>query len=311
MILFKSGTTATSVTTPEGLTLRVESIAGPHGDGAAGDRPDDAAAAVVIPLASWTMPDLAPLAEGRRLIAYDPRGRGGSDPVGVSERVGFDADVADLETVRAAFGLERMVLVGWSYYGGMVARYARAYPARIARLVQLCPIPLRRVPWFGQGAQAVASRVNATAMTAVQASVRSGAALRDPERFCRTWHRAMIPAYATRPDALDRMRAHPCRWPNEHPLRLNAQLGRIWQELGDWDWRADVAALDVPRLVLHADGDFQPRASAEEWAMGRGAQLEVITGAGHLSWLDRPDEVLEVVARFVTGGQADGRTGGQ
>ncbi len=277
-----------TVTTPDGLQLRVEEMG-------SGD------SALVIPLACWTMPALRPLAEGRRVIAYDPRGRGGSDPVEMSTRFGLEADIADLETVRSALGLERISLLGWSYFGGVVAHYAAAHPARVERIVQIGPIPMRRVPWFGQAAQAVASRIDATAMGELQASTRAGAATRNPEAFCRAWHRALLPAYAVRPDAALTLGAEPCRWPNEHPRRLNALLARLWESLGEWDWQTALGTLEVPMLVIQGDGDFQPREAAAEWAARSGAGLEVIAGAGHLAWVDRPSVVLRLVRDFLGG----------
>jgi proline iminopeptidase len=274
------------ITTPDGLRLHCERAG-------SGESP------VVMPLACWTLPDLLPLAQGRRLAAYDPRGRGASDPVGMSEQFGLEADIADLETVRAALGLSRMALVGWSYFGGLAARYAAAHPDRVSRLVLLAPIPLRRIPWLGQAAQTMVERVDPGAMADLQAQARAGTPAADPGGFCHDWQRAILRAYVVRPDATDRMQADPCRWPNEHPPRLNALLTRLWQSLGDWDWRSAVAGLDVPSLVLQGDGDFQPREAAEEWTAHLGARLEIVPGAGHLAWLDRPDAVLSAIDAFL------------
>jgi proline iminopeptidase len=276
----------TEVTTPDGVRLRCELT----GSGAA---------AVLLPLACWTTPDLLPLAAGRRVVAYDPRGRGASDAIGPGARLGLEADVADLEAVRAALNLPRVALVGWSYFAGVAAHYAAAYPERVSRLVLLAPIPLRRIPWFGQAAQALVERIDAGAMAALQAGARAGAAAAHSCSFCREWQRALLPAYIARPEAVDRMQADPCRWPNEHPSRLNPLLERLWQSLGEWDWQAKLAALAVPTLVLQGDDDFQPREAAEAWAAHLGARLEIVPGAGHLAWLDRPDAVLSTVGDFL------------
>lgn len=277
---------AASITARDGIRLRCELV----GSGRM---------AALLPLACWTLPDLLPLAAGRRIAAYDPRGRGASDAVGPGQQFGLDADVADLETVRAALDLPRVALIGWSYFAGVAAHYAAAFPDRVSRLVLLAPIPLRRVPWFGQAAQTLVERIDATAMTALQAGVRAGAADMHSCSLCRDWQRALLPAYVARADSIERMRADPCRWPNEHPSRVNPLLDRLWQSLGDWDWQAELAAIDAPTLILHGESDFQPREAAEAWATHLHAHLDIVPGAGHLAWIDRPDAVLEAVTAFL------------
>jgi pimeloyl-ACP methyl ester carboxylesterase len=271
-----------TIATPDGLELRVEQAG-------AGER------ALLAPLACWTWPAVAPLADQFRVIGYDPRGRGGSSPVDMSTPFGLDADVADLEALRAALGLDRISLLGWSYYAAVTAHYAAAHPERVARLVHIGPIPIRRVPWFGRGAQAVSERVNAAAMAELQASAKAGVPARDPGGFCRAWVEAILPAYARRPDALLALGTDPCRWANEHPLQLTALLTRLWDALGEWDWRPGLAALEVPLLVLHGSDDFQPREAAAEWAERPAARLELVEGAGHLTWVDRPADVSRLV----------------
>ncbi|HEU4647646.1 MAG TPA: alpha/beta hydrolase [Gemmatimonadales bacterium] len=277
---------AAGITARDGIQLRCE-LAG------------SGRTTALLPLACWTLPDLLPLATGRRLAAYDPRGRGASDTVGPSQQFGLAADVADLEMVRAALDLPRVALIGWSYFAGVAAHYAAAYPHRVSRLVLLAPIPLRRIPWFGQAAHTLVERIDADAMTALQAGARAGAAATHPCSLCRDWQRALLPAYVARTEAIERMRADPCRWPNEHPSRLNPLLDRLWQSLGDWDWQAELAALDVPTLILQGDSDFQPREAAEAWAAHLNAHLEIVPGAGHLAWIDCPGAVLKAVSAFL------------
>ncbi|HTC24861.1 MAG TPA: alpha/beta hydrolase [Gemmatimonadales bacterium] len=277
---------AGTVVSADGLALHYEI----HG---AGDP------TLVLPLACWTLPDLAQTLPGFRIVGYDPRGRGQSAPVAADTAIGIEADVADLERLRTAVGLERMVLVGWSYLGGVVARYALAHPDRVSALVLLGPLPIRRIPHFGQGARAVSERIDAEAMAAVGRDARAGLHTSDPEKFCRAWYRALEPAYAATPGVLERMRAEPCRYPNEHPATVNTLLGRIWQGMGDWDWRKDFGAGTVPTLVLQGDADFQPRAVAEEWGELPNARVVILEGAGHLAWLDRPDAVRNAIRAFL------------
>jgi pimeloyl-ACP methyl ester carboxylesterase len=68
------------------------------------------------------------------------------------------------------------------------------------------------------------------------------------------------------------------------------------------DARPGLAAVDVPALVLVGDGDrLAPVARAEETAAGiAGARLVVLRDCGHLSALERPDEVTRALVEWKT-----------
>jgi pimeloyl-ACP methyl ester carboxylesterase len=72
---------------------------------------------VIVPFALYHGSALDALAEGRRVVTYDPRGRGKSQAAPL-DRVSLDYLLSDLETVRRAVGAERVALIGWSG-GGM------------------------------------------------------------------------------------------------------------------------------------------------------------------------------------------------
>jgi pimeloyl-ACP methyl ester carboxylesterase len=99
---------------------------------------------LVVPNANWLSDLLQPLAEGRRLILYDPRSRGRSSAVTDSRHLSLEDDVADLEAVRRYFGLERMSLLGTSYHAAITATYALENPERVGRMLLVSPITPRR-----------------------------------------------------------------------------------------------------------------------------------------------------------------------
>lgn len=75
------------------------------------------------------------IAKDRLVVFYDQRGTGASRPLKVGASQTMEAQVADLEALRASLKLEKVALLGDSY-GGMVAMaYAVAHPERLAKLV--------------------------------------------------------------------------------------------------------------------------------------------------------------------------------
>lgn len=126
---------------PEGVGVehlgRVEGKAGRLrvSDGGAGGTPVVFLHGLGSDLEVWRA-QLDHLRPGRRAVAYDQRGHGESDKArdGVYT---VEALVEDLEAVRSALGISRMILVGHSMSGVVLTTYAGRYPDRVAGLFYL------------------------------------------------------------------------------------------------------------------------------------------------------------------------------
>jgi proline iminopeptidase len=71
----------------------------------------------------------------RFVVLYDQRGTGASKRMRAGASQSMDAQVADLDAVRQALGLNKFAVLGDSY-GGMVAMaYAAAHPEHVAKLI--------------------------------------------------------------------------------------------------------------------------------------------------------------------------------
>jgi proline iminopeptidase len=75
------------------------------------------------------------LAKGRKIVFYDQRGTGKSTRVTPGAEQTMEAQVADLEAVRAHFGFAKFALVGDSYGGLLAMAYAAAHPEHVEKLV--------------------------------------------------------------------------------------------------------------------------------------------------------------------------------
>jgi proline iminopeptidase len=75
----------------------------------------------------------------RLVILYDQRGTGASKKAAAGAAQGLsqtmEAQVADLDAVRAHFGIDKVALVGDSYGGFLVMAYAAAHADHVAKLV--------------------------------------------------------------------------------------------------------------------------------------------------------------------------------
>jgi proline iminopeptidase len=75
------------------------------------------------------------LARNRQIVFYDQRGTGKSKRVKPEASWDMDAQVADMEAIRAKFGFQKFDLVGDSYGGLLAMAYAAAHPEHVEKLI--------------------------------------------------------------------------------------------------------------------------------------------------------------------------------
>ena len=72
--------------------------------------------------------------------------------------------------------------------------------------------------------------------------------------------------------------------------------------VGDYDWRAHVAAVVAPALVIYGMADVLPLAAAQECvATMAQARLYTIDGVGHFPRLEAPEVFFPLVNTFFEG----------
>ena len=260
---------------------------------AGSDRP-----VVLVPGAAWLERDLS--IPGWPTIYADLPGRGQADPTD-PVAASIEGDLEALEALRARLGLERIVFLGWGYYGGLAVRYALRHPERVAGLVLVSPLPPRREPHWEDFVARAQLRTDPRVLERLAAARTSGAKGRRPYEFCREFTRLFVDSRTVDPaGVLSRMRSEPCVSPNLDPDVGAALGGAIVRQLGDWDWRHDVTRVAAPTLIVHGRADTYPFEGSEEYAATiPGAQLALIDDCGHLPWLERPEAFEAELVQFL------------
>ena len=250
--------------------------------------------AVLIPLVSWTE-EFDVLARSRRVIFDDPRNRGQSTTVEL-DRISFANDILDLDAVRRHFALEKIALVGWSYFGGVVARYAMEFPEHVERFVMVGGPPIQRRAYYDAINQAMVNRINEVApgfFQQLQANPSDAKLLRE------FWE--LMKRVRSGPGGLCAMRGDPAQYENEQPESVAAVVQRGIQTQGDWYWREDAKRATSRALFVWGDTDFVPAEAAEEW--GRclpNARVFCMKGVGHFPSLESPELFFRVIEDFLS-----------
>jgi pimeloyl-ACP methyl ester carboxylesterase len=256
---------------------------------------------VIAPLALFHTTRLDGLARGRRLVLYDPRGRGRSAGV-PPEKVSLDHNLRDLDAIRAAVGAERVALIGWSGLGMELFVYALRHPDRVTRLVQLAPVAPRWTPYSALMMADRLRRTDTAALQALDARVARGEFAGRPRDECRARAAVNGPVTFAVPGSA-RLAPDVCVYPNEWPATIGRYFGALMRSIDGFDWRDSLAKVSgVPRLVVHGAQDNTPVEGNREWVEHQpNARLLVVPQAGHWPQYERPDVVLPAMAAFLEG----------
>lgn len=222
---------------------------------------------------------------GRRVIAVDLRGHGGSEPSATDYEISTLA--ADVVTVLRELGLRRTAIVGWSFGGIVALRVAGTAPGLVSRLalVGSCGVATGSRASFPFGRPAAAMR---DALVAAEHSggadgrgaVIAGGFFAPPE-----------------PALLDLLVAD--------AAQMDSAAGiACLRALFDTEQFEVLAALEgLPVLLLLGDSDRICPRSGAEWVAERlsHADVAVLRDCGHYPMFERPEEFGAALAQFLDG----------
>jgi pimeloyl-ACP methyl ester carboxylesterase len=216
--------------------------------------------------ASMWAPQVAALGRDVQIVAANAPGFGGTALAGEATTMDEASDRAARDL--AAAGIDRAVVVGLSMGGYVAFSFWRRHRDRVLGLV---------LANTKSGADDDAGRDRRRALAARLKEEGSGFLVESPPPLLSTEAPQELWAHVR-----DVIRAQPAE------SIAAASLGMAERV----DSTPDLAAIDVPTLVVTSSGDtlIPPEATTPMAAQIPGAQLAVIEGAGHLSNLEAPEE---------------------
>jgi pimeloyl-ACP methyl ester carboxylesterase len=220
-----------------------------------------------------------------RLILFDKRGTGLSDPV--AEVPTLEQRVDDLRAVLDAAESERAALFGVSEGGPMSVLFAASHPTRVTHLVLHGAMGrTTEAPDYPWAAPADALREAATEFIAPYWGRDATGTL---ELFA--------PSLAEDPSSVElstRM---------ERSAASPGMVRKIFEMFLDVDVRSVLPTIHVPTLVLHRRGDrvVNRRAGQELARQIPDARYVELPGIDHLPWAGDSEPVLGEIEEFLTG----------
>jgi pimeloyl-ACP methyl ester carboxylesterase len=220
-----------------------------------------------------------------RLILFDRRGSGLSDPTSIRRENTLEAGMDDIRAVMDAAGSERALVVGLQDGGMLCTLFAASHPERTLGLVLYGSSP-RGLPasdfpwaWTADDWDDYLSSIEQTWGTPKQAEDQL---------------KLVFPSITYSPDELKRI---------ARSYRSMASPGAaiaVERMLRDLDVRPVLPAIRVPTLVLHATGDRVEPVGAGRYIAESipGARFIELPGADHVPHGEMRDRFLEEVRRF-------------
>jgi pimeloyl-ACP methyl ester carboxylesterase len=255
---------------------------------------------VVTPFASLHGTQLDRLGNSARLVLFDPRGRGRSDAV-TPDRVSLDHLLNDVRAVQDWTGASSVVLIGWSGAGMETFAYTVRNPGRVSRLVQLAPVGPRARPYMEAMMQDREKRSDQAAFASLEARYKQGEYKDRGQALCRDLFAINTPPTLADPATMTRL-PDTCAWKNEWPESTGPYFRALMASFADYDWRADLPKVSIPRLVIHGELDNIPLESSREWVAGLPeARLLLVPSSGHWPHYEQPERVIGAIEEFVAG----------
>jgi proline iminopeptidase len=225
----------------------------------------------------------------RLVVLYDQRGTGASKRMQAAAPQTMDAQVADLDAVRQALGLDKVAVLGDSYGGLVAMAYAVAHPEHVAKLilsdspgpswhdiVHLLPDVFPDIQ--EQGAQEE-KKLGATTEAAARAGLRN--------------HFRMI-FYS--PEKRDAYMNH------MGDLGFEPAVGdAVEKATAALDLTSKLADFKFPALVINGRYDMNV-APLTAWRLAHaipGAKVVFFEQSGHLPAYEEPEKYIEVLETFL------------
>jgi non-heme chloroperoxidase len=237
---------------------------------------------------SWEKQETALLAAGYRVITYDRRGFGASS----RPSLGYDYDTlaADLAALIDTLDLREAVLVGFCAGTGEVTRYLGSYgQARVRAAVLLAPLP----PFLPR--------------TDDNPDGIDGAILDEFMREVIADRPAATKTYLDRSyniDLLGGIQVSDQAWQNSFHVAIGASAVAVRGGAAAWreDFRADLARITVPVLVMQGDQDriMPPEATGNRLpGLLNRARHVVVPGGPHAIVWTHADQVNHALLDFL------------
>lgn len=208
----------------------------------------------------------------------------------VESALGLGAQIADIERLRDALGVEKLILAGHSFGADIATLYAAEFHERVSSLVCIAPAGLHVLPKKGGDLfTTIRQRVPPEQKAEYEAYLKEyfdfTRALQRTEAQSSEFYARLTKYYGAPQSKLE---------PGYVPLGIYLSMGQ------HHDWTRAYRSVAAPVLVLHGSADLQPETESRAFsALFREREFVSIPGATHFMYDDHPREFAQALGDFL------------
>lgn len=214
------------------------------------------------------------------------------------ESINFDAYAKYIEAIRAAAGLERVVVLGHSHHGNVALEYAKRYPQRVSHLVMIGSPPVNIAQTVEEAEQYWASHAPEERKLILQRRRSSvderRLASRPPTDAYISHYVADAPLYWNDPD-------YNASWLWEGMTFSMEAIHAFRNLYQDYELNWDSQSLNIPVLVVMGEQDYAVPHTLWEGVLPklRDVTFRLLKHSGHTPQLEQPDEFDHILLRWI------------
>jgi proline iminopeptidase len=240
--------------------------------------------------------DVADMLRGTaRVVRWDQRGCGRSQRCGPYS---IARSVADLDAVRDQLAGRRTAVLGHSWGAHLALRYALEHRQRVSHLIYVAGTGIDGDRgWHPHYERNLRLRLGNRLERWETLDTRARTPIEEREWAVLQWSAD----FADPGTALQHAERMATPWLGINYDCSKAINTEAKQELANGNLAALCQALDIPVLIIDGDADIRPRWAVESLHEALpNAERVNLAGAGHLPWVERPDEFSRTVTTFLT-----------
>jgi proline iminopeptidase len=234
-----------------------------------------------------------PLASDLRVVYYDQRGCGRSQPLSPVIASTVEANVEDLEALRRYFRLPEMSLAAHGWGAVIAIEYARKYGKYVDSMILITPLsPFSPGPRLERVSEALSDEGRQRLLQITNNPRLSMLEKRE------TMMRVIMPLLFYRKEGLDYVNLDEIRYAPDVNIRLNEDLKSV-------DILRMLPTVDVPTLIVVGRNDIlTPMMDQMAYADGISSSCAIVfNNSGHFPFLEERDLFVNVAKEFLLHGQ--------